>query len=72
MNENSETVRRLIALMNGLDRAVIVARRERDAFPMGSEQYLAADRAAITRLYEFYSSITNSPEFAVLSRNHNA
>lgn len=72
MNENSETVRRLINLMITLDRKVIMARRERDTFPMGSEEYLRADREAIAHLYQFYSSITNSAEFSVLSRNHNA
>ena len=72
MNENSETVRRLIAMMNAADRAVISARRERDSFPLGSDEYVAADRRAIARLYEFYAMITNSAEFAVLSRDHNA
>ncbi len=72
MNENSETVRRLINLMNSLDRTVVLARRERDALPRGSDEYNAADRRAITALFEFYSAVTNSAEFSVLSRNHNA
>jgi len=72
MNENAERVRRLIDLMNAADRAVILARRERDAFPMGSDAYNRAADRAIFALYEFYDKVVNSSEFSILSRNSEA